>query len=83
MMKFEYWFEFRKKWTFEQPKLFKFISKFIPQNAKVLIPFAGMFRFGTIDGSKFIYNDINKEIKANHHVNAYKLAWLYPKEHFD
>ena len=82
-MKMEYWFEMGNKWTFKQPKLLKFILKYIPHNSKVLIPFAGKYRFGTIDNTKYIYNDINPEIKANHNIEAYKLAWLYPKHFFD
>lgn len=61
----------------------KFISKFIPKGSKVLVAFAGKFRFGQIDGSKFIYNDINPEIQADHHLDAYKLVWLYKKGYFD
>lgn len=61
----------------------RFISKYIPKNSKILVPFAGKFRFGQIDGSEFIYNDINPEIQADHHIDAYKLVWLYPKGYFD
>ncbi len=83
IMKLEYWFEMPNKWTFKQKKLLSFISKFIPRDSKILIPFAGEFRFGTIDGSTFIYNDINPKIQANHNINAYKLVWLYGKASFD
>lgn len=82
-MKIEYWFEMPNKMTFKQKKVLSFISKYIPKKSKILIAFAGIFRFGEIDSSKFIYNDIDPEIKANHHVDAYKLAWFYPKGYFD
>ena len=71
------------KWTFKQPKLLKFISKFIPYNAKVLIPFAGHYRFGKIDNSIFIYNDLNLEIKADFNIEAYKLIDCFNSHYFD
>ena len=76
-MKIKYWFEMPNKWTFKQPKLLRFISKYIPKNAKVLVPFAGKFRFGTIDNSEFIYNDINPKINADYHVNAIELKSIF------
>ena len=82
-IKIEYWFDWPNKYTFYQKGVLKFISKFIPKGSKVLVPFAGKFRFGQIDGSEFIYNDINPEISAEHHIDAYKLVWLYKKGFFD
>ena len=82
-MKLEYWMALPNRWSFYEKKVIKFIGKYIPRSAKVLVPFAGKFKFGDIDNSIFIYNDINKEIKANHHIDAYRLCWLYPKEYFD
>ena len=82
-MKIEYWFEMPNKWTFKQPKLLSFISKFIPYNAQVLIPFAGYFRFGQIDNSKFTYNDLNKDIDVDYNMEAYRLKERFPNAFFD
>lgn len=82
-MKLKYWFEMPNKWTFKQPKLLSFISNYIPSNSKVLIPFAGKSKFGSIDGSEFIYNDINPEIRADYHMNATELKNVFEKETFD
>ena len=82
-MKIEYWFEMPNKWTFKQSKLLKFINRYIPLKSLILIPFAGHFRFGEIDHSEYVYNDINPRVKADHHIMAYKLAWLYHKDYFE
>lgn len=82
-MKIEYWFEMPNKWTFKQKKLLSFISKYIPKNAKILIPFAGKFRFGSIDGSIFIYNDIDFSLNTEYHMKAYKLKDFFDKHYFD
>lgn len=83
-MKIEYWFEMPNKWTFKQPKLRKFILKFIPINSLVLIPFAGEYRFpNRLDNTKFIYNDINLKIKADYHLEAWDLRDVFQKETFD
>jgi hypothetical protein len=71
------------KWTFKQPKLLKFISKYIPYNSKVLIPFAGEFRFGSLDNNQYFYNDINKEIKADYNIDAIDLKDYFEKHYFD
>jgi len=82
-MKIEYWFEMPNKWTFKQKKLRSFILKFIKENDIVLIPFAGIYRFENMKNCKFIYNDLNPEIKANFNVEAYKLKYFFKKEKFD
>lgn len=82
-MKIEYWKGWNHKWTFLDKNTIRFISKYIPFKSKILIPFAGKFRFGNIDGSKFYYNDINPNLNANHHIDAYKLVWLYKQNSFD
>ena len=82
-MKIEYWFEMPNKWTFKQPKLLSFISKYIPKNSKILIPFAGKFRFGDMDNSEFIYNDINHEMNIDYNIEAHLLRNEFKKGYFD
>lgn len=81
-MEIEYWWEMPNKWTFRQPKLISFIKKYIPQNSKVLIPFAGIYKFND-DINEYIYNDINDSIDADLHMDAYLLKDWFKKEYFD
>ncbi|KKM87618.1 hypothetical protein LCGC14_1267020 [marine sediment metagenome] len=82
-MDIEYWFEMPNKWTFMQKKLRQFILKYIPKNSKVLIPFAGEYRFNKIKNCTHIYNDLNPEINADYNMDAYLLKELFPKCYFD
>ena len=89
----DYWWEMPNKYTFRQPKVLRFVSRFIPKfsipktnppkPSLNLIAFAGVFRFGTIDNSTFIYNDSNTTIKADYHLDAHLLKDHFPKYHFD
>ena len=82
-MDIEYWFEMPNKWTFKQKKLREFILKYIPKNSNVLIPFAGQYRFDKSNNCKFIYNDLNHEIKADYNIAAWKLKNIFNHECFD
>lgn len=61
-------FEMPDKWTFRMKKIRRFIMKFV-RGELILVPFAGKYRFHSPD-RVFIYNDINLEIPADHHVDA-------------
>lgn len=83
-MKFEYFFEMPSKWTFEQPKLRNFILSYIPMNSKVLIGFAGQYRFPKrLDDTIFIYNDNNPDINVDYHLDAWDLDQVFETEYFD
>lgn len=84
-IKFKYWFEMPHKYTFKQPKLRKFVLKYIPPNSLVLNAFAGKYRFpkNRFDNTKFVYNDINDDIDADYHLEAWNLDSIFPEENFD
>lgn len=87
-MEFKYWFEMPNRWTFKMKKLRKFLTKFIyelPRNSKILIPFAGQYRFDEFifENYNFIYNDLNPDIKADHNIEAYKLKDIFSEHYFD
>lgn len=72
------------KWTFKQNKLLNFILKYLPENRNVLIPFAGQYRFTKYEskGCTFTYNDINVDMEAGYHVEAWRLRKILHEESF-
>lgn len=72
------------KWTFLQPLLFEYVLSHIPENTNVLIPFAGKYRITEYEGKgcKYVYNDLNPDIEADYHMEAYKLREIFKKESF-
>jgi len=69
--------------TFEMPKLREFVERYLPNFGIILVPFAGTYRFDAGLGRVYVYNDLNPDIKADHHVEAADLVDLYGEEYFD
>jgi hypothetical protein len=56
-MKFQYWFEMPNQWTFIMPKIQQYLLKIVQKHQKILIPFAGEYRFPKME-KHWIYIDI-------------------------
>jgi len=70
------------KWTFQMKKLRTFILKYIPEG-KILVPFAGLYRFIEKNNREYIYNDLNPDIKADFNLHGYELSKEFKDKSFD
>jgi len=61
-MKFQYWFDMPNKWTFNMTKINRYLAKVIQHHKKILIPFAGEYRFTEFPFLEFIYCDIEENL---------------------
>lgn len=76
----ERWFEVPRKWTFQMPKVRKWIEARL--TGDVLNLFGGVTRL-TYDGA-ILYNDLNVDLPADYRRDAYDLSqWADTADRFD
>jgi len=75
-------FEMPNKWTFQMPKLRKWVLQWLPVGGKVLNIFAGKTKLNEYNGA-IIYNDINPDLDVDYHYDAMEISKYFEPKSFD